>query len=426
LVLANRLQIDKKLVKLTTLAHRTEILPLGNTMRHLISLFCLAVCSLAHGQTSFDFKQKPGVYAVGLRVIRQYDNTRVYTSQPGKNDKAAGLEGNRPLQTMVWYPARQMGTPITNADYLRLSRTEDNFSLAPDELERRVKAWVAARSARMPAASVQQELSDVMWAHMDSAPAPGKFPVVIYAPGFSSSAIENADLCEYLASQGYIVIASASMGNRSRAMTQDIDGIETQATDIRFLIRFAQSLPQADLDRIGAIGFSWGGISNVVAAARDNRIRALVSLEGAFRYAPNFIDGSAGAVSNVTPGQVTVPLLYVAAGPKSIEELNTSKIDTRFSFTNGMTVSDVYTVTMRPMQHLDFASQLLRFSIPEKESEYSRDEVLTAYGWTVRYVHAFLDAYLKGSVDARAFLQKTASENGSPKHMIAIDRRVPK
>jgi dienelactone hydrolase len=209
-------------------------------------------------------------------------------------------------------------------------------------------------------------------------------------------------------------------------MTQDIDGIEAQAADIRFLIGFAHSLAQADLARIGVIGFSWGGMSNVVAAARDERIRALVSLEGAFRYASNFVDGGAGAAKNVTPARVAVPLLYVAARPQSVEELHTAPMDTHFSFINGMTGSDVYVETMRPMQHLDFGSQLLRFTAPDKADEYTREEVVTAFGWTVRYVHQFLDAYLKDSASARAFLQKPATENGSPRHMMAIERRGAK
>lgn len=397
-----------------------------NAMRRLFTFFCLALCSLAHAQTSFDFKQKPGVYGVGLRVIRQYDDTRIYKSRTGSGDKAVELEGKRPVQTLVWYPARQASAIMTNADYLRISRTEENFGLAPDEVERRANAWVAARSAHMPGDSVQQELRQAMWAQLDAAPAPGRYPLVIYAPGFGSSAVENADLCEYLASQGYVVMSSASMGGRSRSMTQDIDGIEAQAADIRFLIGFAHNLPQADPARIAVIGFSWGGLSNVVAAARDERIRAVVSLEGAFRYASNFVDGSAVAAKNVSPARVAVPLLYVAAGPKSIEALNADQTDTRFSFMNGMTGSDVYVATMRPMQHMDFGSQLLRFSAPDKANEYTREEVLTAYGWTVRYVQAFLDAYLKGSAEARTFLQRPPAENGAPRHMMSVDRRTPK
>jgi pimeloyl-ACP methyl ester carboxylesterase len=393
-------------------------------MRRLLSFFFLALSSLAYGQTSFDFKQEPGAYAVGLRVIRQYDDTRLYTSRIGSGDKAVALEGKRPVQTLVWYPARASAPTITNADYLRISRSEDNFSLQPQEIERRVNAWISARSAHMSREMVQQELQSGMWAQMDAAPAPGKFPLVIYAPGFGSSAHENADLCEYLASRGYIVMASASIGGHSRAMSQDIDGIEAQAADIEFLIGFASSLPQADLARIGVIGFSWGGMSNVVAAARDNRVRAIVSLEGAFRYAPNFVDGSSGAAKNVRPARVAVPLLYVAARPKSIEQLNTDKTDTRFSFMNGMTGSDRYVATMHPMQHLDFGSHLLRFTPPDPADEYTRAEVITAYGWTVRYVYQFLDAYLKSSTDARTFLQKPATENGSPRHMMSIEKRM--
>jgi dienelactone hydrolase len=45
----------------------------------------------------------------------------------------------------------------------------------------------------------------------------------------------------------------------------------------------AHAMPQADLSRIAVAGFSWGGLANVLAAARDDRIRALVSLDGSVR-----------------------------------------------------------------------------------------------------------------------------------------------
>ena len=75
----------------------------------------------------------------------------------------------------------------------------------------------------------------------------GRFPLVIYAPSVNAPATENIELCEYLASNGYIVIASPSMGASSRSMTIDIAGANAEAQDISFQIDFAKTLPDVDL-----------------------------------------------------------------------------------------------------------------------------------------------------------------------------------
>ena len=160
-------------------------------------------------------------------------------------------EQGRPLLTLVWYPAGKEGNGnvaggarLSGADYVRITRADEQFALPAEEAERRVAAWVKARSAAMPQAAVLQEMQQPTLALRDVAPAPGVFPLVVYAPGFGSSAAENAELCEFLASHGYVVMASASMGSRGRTMSLDIEGVEAQAADIRFLIGAARQLPQ--------------------------------------------------------------------------------------------------------------------------------------------------------------------------------------
>ena len=61
--------------------------------------------------------------------------------------------------------------------------------------------------------------------------------------------------------------------------TSDLAGINAQAGDISFMIGYAQTLPNTDRWAVAVAGFSWGGISNLFAAARDNRIRDLVTLD---------------------------------------------------------------------------------------------------------------------------------------------------
>jgi hypothetical protein len=69
-----------------------------------------------------------------------------------------------------------------------------------------------------------------------------------------------------------------------RESTQDLAGVEAQARDISFLIGYAGTLADADLAYTAVMGFSWDGLANVVAAARDTRIAALFSLDGSLRY----------------------------------------------------------------------------------------------------------------------------------------------
>lgn len=389
-------------------------------MRYLLALVLLLVAPLAHAQGGFAFANAPGAHGVGLRVVHQYDFSRSYR---GATDTVTGKpvtgEKARPIQTLIWYPAAKGGTPLRFNDYLRLSATEEEFGRSDAEITAATAGFLRSASSALPQDRVKAEAERTMWAVRDAAPATGKFPVVIYAPSFGAAAYENADLAEYLASQGYVVIASPSMGARGRGMTADVEGISAQVGDIGFLIAFARSLPQADLDHVAVAGFSWGGISNVFAAARDSRIDALVSLDGSVRYYPGLVESA----KYVTPARVTAPFLFVAARPEAIEEMQLAGLDSSTSFLNKLKYADLHRVTMNQMVHGNFASRQVAFSPDGAFTDFTRAEVEQSYGWTARYVLRFLDAYLKGDAAAAAFLAADPERNGVPRHLLAVTTR---
>ncbi|MBA3971757.1 MAG: prolyl oligopeptidase family serine peptidase, partial [Bacteroidetes bacterium] len=115
-------------------------------------------------------------------------------------------------------------------------------------------------------------------------PFPNKFPIVVYSPSYQASSVENFALCEFLASQGFVVISSPSRGTENRFLdggtTRDI---ETQARDIEFLINEISNKTYADVNNLAVIGFSFGGISNVLAQMTDKRIKAIVCLDGSIK-----------------------------------------------------------------------------------------------------------------------------------------------
>ena len=373
---------------------------------------------LSQAASNFTFDVAPGPHSVGLRVVEQYDYTRSYL---GKYDIVSGKplagESARPLQTVVWYPAQKSGKAVVYRDYFRLAASEERF----DTSEAAIAANVDSRlnGAPVGAAKAREEMTRRMWALRDAKPAAGKFPVVIYAPSFGAQTFENADLCEYLASHGYIVIASPSMGAHGRVMTDDLEGIEAQAGDIAFLIGYAHTLPQADTGHIAVAGYSWGGISNVFVAARDNRVKALVNLDGSVRYWPERV----AEAKYVQPARITAPMLFLAARPRSLEDL-AKRAKPNASFLNELRYSDVYTVTLPAMEHFAFASEALRFVDDDTYNDYTPAEVSQSHGWMARYTLQFLDAYLKEQAGAKAFLAKPPRQNGVPDHLLTVSTHL--
>jgi dienelactone hydrolase len=393
-------------------------------MPRFLALLLLTAASAAGAADSFVFSNEPGPYAVGVQVKAQYDYSRVYrpvvdlvTGQPETHERA------RPIQSITWYPAKSKGRPLTWRDYMATKATEDTPWLSAAEAQRATDLDLAENTAGLAPAVAKQVLAQPMWASRDAEAADGKFPVVIYAASHSAPATENVDLCEYLASHGYIVIASRSMGARSKSMTVDLEGLEAQAGDIAFLIGQASKIPQADMSRIAVAGFSWGGLANVLAAAKDDRIRALVSLDGSVRRYTQYVDGGKDAARYATPARLAVPMLFIGSKLQPVEYLAQNKIDVSYSLLNNMTYADMTVVNMRPMVHSDFASITHHYANDKQFDEYSREEVAAAYAWTARYVGRFLDAYLKNDKQAMVFLDNKPSANKAPAHMMSVERR---
>ncbi|TGD83218.1 alpha/beta fold hydrolase [Hymenobacter wooponensis] len=350
-----------------------------------------------------------GKHHVGVRIVQQYDYARGYK---GSTDLVTGKpttgERARPIQTLVWYPAQKGGTPIRYADYVRSEATDENFTLAEAEAD----AFLASKrqwfDAKVGPKQAQALLNQRMWAVRNAPAAAGKFPVVIYAAGGGGTAYENADLCEYLASQGYLVLASRNLGTRTRTLNIDEQGLESTARDIEFLLAYAQTLPQADMAHIAVVGWSWGGLANALVASQDSRVKALVSFDGTQQRE------FAQAVSRT---QLNVPWLYVQRRPESVRELSANGMETSSILLNEAKYADLYHVVMNPMEHPDFMSLGLRAAQQQLSKDYSRAEVEKAYYWTCQYTLHFLNANLKGDATGRQFLDRTPTQNGVPAHM---------
>ena len=378
--------------------------------------------TIASAQTApefqFRFTEKPGPYRVGFKVIEQYDRSRVFQIASDELGKPTNTAGPRPLQTLVWYPAEKSSAKImTFGDYAALIKTETSFSRPVDPGQ--------------PQTFIEQYMHGVTalktWAFQDAPTQEGRFPLVIYAPSINTPATENIELCEYLASHGFVVISSPSMGAMSRAMADG--GENAQAKDISFEIDFARTLPNTEMSAVAVIGYSIGGISALFAAARDQRIDALVSLDGSFRYAP----GAVQDAGDVHPDRMTIPLLAFSRAEETLESwdaIHQSKNFLAPNVLNEWIHGDLLHVHLLAISHIQFSSLYQRSERFRKEAlqfspaDYSLEDGAVTYNWIARYTLEFLNAYMKKEAAAMVFLKHTPTENGVPKHLMAASFRA--
>jgi dienelactone hydrolase len=385
-----------------------------------VAIFLIGAFAGSQTTARFQFTEKPGPHPVGLKVVHQYDDSRTWHSTVDELGQPYTGQRARPLQTLIWYPAEKTaGAAMTVRDYAALRITETDFA-------------ANARAGEIPPGDEGRKAAfdDHLWAYRDAPLKAGRFPVVIYAPSFSNTSWENADLCEFLASHGYVVLASPDMGATTREMTGDLPGVEAQARDISFLIGYASTLPDSDMSQIAVGGFSWGGISNFFAAARDSRIKALFALDGSMRYFPGLIKQSGYA----RPDQMKIPLLFFTQGDVSLEEqehmLNDPDRMTGRNALNAWTHGDLITVRMLGLTHGEFSSMFQRDEGFWKrnanfmKADYTRADGPPGYAWVARFTEHFLDAYLKQDASAMEWLKKTPGENGAPAHFLTASYRA--
>jgi predicted dienelactone hydrolase len=193
----------------------------------------------------------------------------------------------------IWYPAQKTNASrMTYRQYLDISPGPGPLAPFASRLEAALRGVVAEETtgheprAMTPAETTAfaQLLSTKTFAVKNAPAASGKFPVILYHPGTGGTYEDNSALFEYLASHGYIVVSSAypDPDPYSIFIGGDIAG---SFADLNFLVTFARALPNADADRLGVMGHSYGAwVSFAWTANVDAPVRALITLDSGFEY----------------------------------------------------------------------------------------------------------------------------------------------
>jgi pimeloyl-ACP methyl ester carboxylesterase len=218
----------------------------------------------------------------------KYDIGLIDTTIFSKNEsyQYETYEGPKPYFVKIWYPAKNNRySKLTFKEYFKPCTDSSLFGLSQslnlNYLENLMEYGILRNIGRgdKPIRTAKEDSmyfdllqKKTMAAHQVNR-AEGKFPVVIYHHGYEGWSYDNFLLLEYLASYGYLVIASnfewPGVNNEFYQGNHDID----------FLLDFASTLNSSDTSRIYAIGHSWGAQSFLYYDKLDHKpFKAIFSL----------------------------------------------------------------------------------------------------------------------------------------------------
>src|ERR1039457_5681329 len=272
------------------------------SIRWCAMVLALAGAAAGWGQSQFWGELKAGRYAVGFRSLYQLDVARSYDPDypaPG----SAAVKKPRPVFLAIWYPAMprhdaaidtSMDTSMEYRDYFRAVSVD---SPVP-EFAQRLRKFTRDMACHYMLGKEFEKLTDderAAWDGLLATPvfatlnvqaAPGRFPVVIHHPGLGGTFDDNAVACEFLASHGYVVLSSAYQAADSSMLNIDGD-LATSLEDLVFVLRYAATLPFADVSRVAAMGHGYGAQAVLAWRARPGSpLDAAVLLDSTVEYRP--------------------------------------------------------------------------------------------------------------------------------------------
>jgi dienelactone hydrolase family protein len=327
-------------------------------------------------------------YQAGFTTIHTTDTSRLYKP---KTDTSDYLH-YRPIDIDIWYPAFSSGadTQLLVCNLLALLETRANYYSASN-IGNGVTAQLAQFFCQAFKCSDTSKLLNFKTSSFKNAKAAnGKFPLVIYMTAFNGMSYENFLLFEELSKQGFVVVSISSIGRFPGDMTMKKEDLMEQVNDAVISLNVLKRNPNIDFNKIGIVGYSWGGLAGAVLADKIPNVHCLVSYEGSeFHHYGNAKDENAD-FNIIKSGKefkdihLTIPYLRLESAPSTQPD----KIDSVYNFyPNHINNAQIFIIDS--MQHEDFDC----FSLVVKKS--GNCSINQRYNTALKLAVSFLEDNLK-------------------------------
>jgi putative CocE/NonD family hydrolase len=129
----------------------------------------------------------------------------------------------------------------------------------------------------------------------------GPYPLIVMPASWGRGGDQYTQVARTFASSGYEVVAYGQRGFGGSGGSVDLAGAATQA-DVSTVITWALKNTPASETKIASVGISYGAVMSLLAAAQDDRIRAVVAMSG-------WSDMSAALAPSGTPNVAALRIL---------------------------------------------------------------------------------------------------------------------
>lgn len=383
-------------------------------MRSLLLLaFILFQVHTSYGQTSLkEMSLSNGPHAVGFQHYTRIDSTRTYQIKNEFNNQF----GYRPIPISMWYPAQidaEKSKQLTVLAYLEVLKEEEEWENLPNEflLDWFPYLWNTPEN--------KAHLPEKTNAFFHTTMLEGKFPVIVYAPSYQASSIENFALFEYLASNGFVVISSPSRGADTRWLEGGtVKDMETQSRDIELLLKEIHRYKSIDSNAIALMGFSFGGVSSAITSMKNQQIKAFVSLDGTERYNYPVLEKS----PYFDLEKMNIPYVHFAqkAIPEEvlIADSIPAELNHTFQLYDSLKYSNAYSYRFKDLTHSYFSSYGVLFANRDKRQDKSDAKIMESYKILSKHILQFLRAFLTADKEAKVFVENSPIANGFSEDLI--------
>ncbi|MFZ5980394.1 MAG: dienelactone hydrolase family protein [Candidatus Zixiibacteriota bacterium] len=387
--------------------------PIKNILSFTFILLILVQSQTPAGEPGRWNDLTTGPYAAGFMTIEKYDCSRAFQV---KNDYfGAPLPGERarPLQIIIWYPAVKTANavPAVYGAYAFAYPEDERFVSILSNFHNReigyLSAYIRDRGKVMELMSTP--MSGIRDATPATPPDSAGFPLIIYHAGESHA--ENAALCEYLASHGFVVATTPNMGSFQYQLQRDPADQENLIRDREFILTQVYDLSFVDHNRLGVCGYLFGGSTALLMQMRNSDVDAVAALEGGF-VLPDFIGLTRQSPAwDANRAHVPLMLLY---GDTPAPDL---------SVFDSLTYAKKYIVRLAGFRGFDLSGYGL-MALPVGDTAGPPPEMKKAgYAAASRYLLNFFNAYLNKNQESFQFLSSMPAELGFDTSLVTLSFR---
>lgn len=261
-------------------------------------------------------------YYAGFKTLKLVDTSRLYKP----NSTALDRLHYRPVDLDIWYPSSsKTKNTLTFGDLFQV------FEQRANQYQDTIYTGIVEELARFYAVELglhpdhgKKLLHAETNSYDNPDPLQEKFPLLIYMAGLNGMGFENFKILERLAESGFVVISVWSVGRYPGNMTNEKSDMMEQVYDAEFILNYLKSQNEliVDVDTIGLLACSWGGMSSAALVNRNSSISAFASLDGTESYYFGEHDEEDGYIreihhSNILdPENKSIPYLYLESGDK--------------------------------------------------------------------------------------------------------------